>query len=278
MASEHPHLVSSPRLGELPGDGPATIGTVIIDAGHRVYADAEHHGELPAQGWTIDHVAEGASRLDTWQQLVLAYPQTGLWPIVAAQDEYLSPAWQRQRRWYDDRDDAEPPDDLRGSFGLDSRSQWRIQEDAFCFECGVVKDRSGELAIAATEPDLPNLILQDWRYHASIDITLVSAARPADSVAQLGWTGGCNAGWIGGDAVPVLRSWEERFGAYVFHAGRSTMGLVVARPPRTVKEARMVAREHFHFCGYDTQFHGFQGIGPYVQRLIGNPTWSFWWD
>jgi hypothetical protein len=39
-----------------------------------------------------------------------------------------------------------------------------------------------------------------------------------------------------------------------------------------------VAREHFHFCPYDTQFHGLDGISPYVARLVGSRVWNFWWD
>ncbi len=70
----------------------------------------------------------------------------------------------------------------------------------------------------------------------------------------------------------------ERFGAVPFSASNSTLTLVVARPPLTIEDARQVAREHFHFCPYDSQFHGFGGITPYVRKLVGAREWSFWWD
>ncbi|TAJ46826.1 MAG: DUF4253 domain-containing protein [Herbiconiux sp.] len=83
---------------------------------------------------------------------------------------------------------------------------------------------------------------------------------------------------FGADARVVLQSWQRRFGAYVHSAWGGSLRMVVTRPPRTLVEARMVAREHFHFCRYDSQFHGLGGIGPYVDGLVENSWWDFWWD
>ncbi len=107
---------------------------------------------------------------------------------------------------------------------------------------------------------------------------LVAVRHPSDCLAELGWTGAVNAGMLGADAKVVLESCQKRFGANVYFASESRLHLIVTRPPTNPVEARLVAREHFHFCRYDSQFHGLGGIEPYVARLIGSSEWRFWWD
>ncbi|MCU1481741.1 MAG: hypothetical protein JWQ19_2527 [Subtercola sp.] len=180
---------------------------------------------------------------------------------------------------------------IREQFHLD-RQEWDIQEDDYCFECGVVRDRSGELCIGDESHDLGILKTLDANRFGSVtrgaftlgvseaDVcpALVEVKHPADCLAELGWTGAINAGMLGADARVVLESWQRRFGAYVYSASNSRLALMVTRPPTDIVQARLVAREHFHFCRYDSQFHGLGGIGPYVGELVGNNFWSFWWD
>jgi hypothetical protein len=259
----------------LPTGSSFQVDSLHVEAGHAVFPNSERYPDSPPLGWAIDRISESSDSW-VWDQLVEAFSETGLWPVVGGEHDYNGPAWQRHTLWRDDPTDR--PTDIRGLFGLDRREEWEIQEDDFCFECGTVIDRSGELAIPGEEPDLDRILrMTSWDW-SSRPILLAAVERPADAIAAIGWTGGTNAGWLGGDAVYVLRSWEERFGAYLFMASGSRLTLLVTRPPRTLEEARMVAREHFHFCRYDSQFHGIGGIGPYVQRLVGAERWEFWWD
>src|SRR5512146_1448744 len=73
-------------------------------------------------------------------------------------------------------------------------------------------------------------------------IGLVEASRPADALAVSGWGDFDGYGdeptgvWLGA----VLRSWEDRFGAYLLSVGDLRIRLAVERPPRTLEEATAV--------------------------------------
>ncbi|GAA2224090.1 DUF4253 domain-containing protein [Herbiconiux moechotypicola] len=112
----------------------------------------------------------------------------------------------------------------------------------------------------------------------NLPLALIKVDDPADCLAELGWSGAINAGMLGVDARVVLKSWQSRFGAYVHSTSGGSLSVRVTRPPRTIAEARLVAREHFHFCRYDSQFHGMGGIAPSVATLVANHQWDFWWD
>ncbi|RFA21036.1 DUF4253 domain-containing protein [Subtercola boreus] len=212
----------------------------------------------------------------SWGELAARFPTTNLWPIFGAGHCYRDRPGVRHTHWRDDP--PTPATTLREQFGLDRRDEYDIQEDDFCFECGVVRDRSGELSIGNPSGDGDFLrALDRWRDEEERP-ALIAAENAWDCLAELGWTGAVNSGMLGADASVVLESWQRRFGAYVFSAYGASLELVVARPPTTVEDARLLAREHFHFCRYDSQFHGTGGIGPYVRQLVGSHSWSFWWD
>jgi len=212
----------------------------------------------------------------TWSSLAARYPTTGKWPVhFDGEREHRGRPWGAHDMWRGE--ERTPCETVREQFGLERRHDWSIQEDDYCFECGVVSDRSGELVIGDESNDFSTLatLVPDFR---SGPLALVTVAEPADCLAELGWSGAINAGMLGADARVVLRSWQTRFGAYVHSAWGGSLRMVVTRPPRTLHEAKMVAREHFHFCRYDSQFHGFGGVGPYVAGLVEKNQWGFWWD
>ncbi|QEE62025.1 DUF4253 domain-containing protein [Salinibacterium sp. dk2585] len=281
-----------PHLGELRGHpvcriaGPQRTSGAFeqeptspaVDAGPRHDEDVDHPQAWAIAGWGEAQLAEFSDG-PSWLELVKQYPHSGLWPVCSIDPQYLTRPW--ERGWWRENGEGQS---IRQVFGLE-RHAWSIQEDDYCFECGVVDDRSGELHIESRSSDMQLIDRvaghpRDFWSPAPVaqDIALVPASTPAEAVAELGWSGPCNRRWLGADVVPVLQSWQERFGAYVYSASMSRLTLMVARPPRDEAEARLVAREHFHFCRYDTQFHGFEGIAPYVRRLVGSHMWSFWWD
>jgi Domain of unknown function (DUF4253) len=107
---------------------------------------------------------------------------------------------------------------------------------------------------------------------------LVAADRPADALLGVGWRGGA-ANYHGTPAplTVVLRSWEDRFGARLMHLGFDTMQLLMERPVSSRQAALAVAAEHFAFC-MDNICQGAGSIRDYAADLVGNATWSFWWD
>ncbi|MFE7527648.1 DUF4253 domain-containing protein [Kitasatospora sp. NPDC057542] len=73
--------------------------------------------------------------------------------------------------------------------------------------------------------------------------------------------------------VAVLRSWNERFGAELYYAGRSRLEVLVARPPADRRAAARVAIEQF---AYD--FDGVQDPDIAGDGQVRSAVWSFWWD
>ncbi|RBY80922.1 hypothetical protein DQ238_07755 [Geodermatophilus sp. TF02-6] len=114
-------------------------------------------------------------------------------------------------------------------------------------------------------------------------LILVPARRPADTLAQLGWHGACNWFLTGADVAGVLRSWEDRFGAYVVAVGFAELDLVVTRPPQDAEQSRVLAHEHIAFCPDNFSPQDSFDAAPldpeeYAARLHTAQVWHFWWD
>ncbi|KOV70714.1 DUF4253 domain-containing protein [Streptomyces sp. MMG1121] len=109
-------------------------------------------------------------------------------------------------------------------------------------------------------------------------LALVPARRSADIPAAIGWTGPVNYDGDVARICAVLRSWEDRFGIRVVALGLDTLVVAVAAPPATVEDAEAVAAEHFAFCPDNiTQSHR-ATLRAYAEKLVGQDTWTFWWD
>ncbi|MEV0674942.1 DUF4253 domain-containing protein [Actinosynnema sp. NPDC050436] len=115
--------------------------------------------------------------------------------------------------------------------------------------------------------------------HPTVRLGLVAADRAADAVTAAGWLGPANYTQDAAELSAVLRSWEDRFGARVVAVGFATLLLAVAAPPATREEAVAVAAEHFALCPdnvwQDGEPHTLQA---YAERLVGDHSWTFWWD
>lgn len=107
-----------------------------------------------------------------------------------------------------------------------------------------------------------------------IYLGLVPAARGADALSLCGWTGPVNHAHT--EKISALvRSWEDRFGARVVMVEFATLHLSIAAPPVTQEHALAVAAECLAFCP-DSIEHG--EFVNYATELIGEKSWSFWWD
>lgn len=106
---------------------------------------------------------------------------------------------------------------------------------------------------------------------------VVGVTRPADAVAALHWQGPLNHYADMGLLAAVLRSWEDRFGAYVVGIGFDTLTLAVTRPPESFEHACQIAAEHMASCS-DCIYQGSGSIEAHAESLIGATSWSFWWD
>lgn len=108
-------------------------------------------------------------------------------------------------------------------------------------------------------------------------LAVVGVDRPADVITAIDWSGPCNIRADLAELSAVLRSWEDRFGAFVVRIDRSTLWLSVAAPPGTTQHAREVAAEHFAFCR-DVDWEDPRPLRGYASGLVEGHTWRFWWD
>jgi hypothetical protein len=106
---------------------------------------------------------------------------------------------------------------------------------------------------------------------------LVPVARSADVSAVLGWVAAASDVASDREVAPVLRSWEQRFGAQVV-ALTDGIYLAVAAPPRTREHAEQLALEHLLLCSDNLWNHGDGTFPGYVDRILGADLWAFWWD
>jgi Domain of unknown function (DUF4253) len=105
----------------------------------------------------------------------------------------------------------------------------------------------------------------------------VPVARSADLSAVVGWVAAASDVASDPEVAPVLRSWEQRFGAQVV-ALTDGIYLSVAAPPRTREHAEHLALEHLLVCPESPWNHGDWTFPGYVDRILGADLWAFGWD
>jgi hypothetical protein len=262
---------------DLPEDGPLHIGAVDLPAGRRV-APAEEPDADPV-AWVTDRPL--TTPLPTWTALAEISGQTGLQPVLLADDEsedsfyFLQPAsvdavdlmtaaailaafWARKMpAAADERRLAERWAAKRGPYGR------------------VFPGLADREEVSLTSADLADSV-PDAR------LGLVRAARPADVLPTVGWSTFddsyypvVNSLWI----AAVLRSWEDRFGARLLSLGPgSEIRLIVARPPGSLDRALAVAAEHFAFADECDGCGSASFVPQIADSIVAAPTWTFFWD
>jgi hypothetical protein len=232
------------RPGELPPDGPATVGGVELPRGVRVA------GAL----W----VTEGSAR--TWGELALRFPETGLWPVLIAgrdqkPDFEPSPGWQA-------RDAAELLPELWSEHGA--------YDEELAASMGAFPGlgRGGERIPAAH--DVARQV------DGVTGLALVAVERPADVFATTGWLGAVNSVDEPWQLTSIARSWEERYDAILVGLGFDTAWFAVRRPPGP-DQALRAAAELYMFCP-DIVEQGADTVEALAESLPHIHTWMFWWD
>ena len=251
-----------PATGGIVGDIPLPDGTLYSPE-----PSGGSRGEAPVV-WASQAPVPGVGRL--WARLAAVFPETGLWPFVIDAeygfrgfDDYLMDiprgrhkevAAVLRRGWTDNTGfDDDFPDEVTAPYG----PQFPGLADP-------------------TPGDRPNSI--DHIVAAlSGHFGLAALNRPADILDAIGWMGAANYDGDPLDMTTVLRSWEQRFDAYVIGLGPDTLHLAVGRPARDLSSATAIAAEHFAFCPDNIQ----QGVGTireYAEMLVNEEHWAFWWD
>jgi hypothetical protein len=280
---------SSP--GVLPQDAEALVGGVALPDGHRRHADPTYAQSTPVDDatalWITDDPVVDTARV--WLALAEAFPQTGLWPVVARElDDFSDTVDPPGRPW--DSGEFEPAnvDLVSGKSAADVLAEnWRwnapdyddpAERELFA---PLRIDAFPGLAAATTSCESDALEAVTLSMGGG-RIALVAVTRPADVLARIGWLGPANyvattmTDYVIGMSA-VLRSWEDRFGAYLVALGFDTVTLAVTKPPQSNEETLGVTAEHFAFAP-DNIYQGVGNFADYADALADATKWTFWWD
>lgn len=118
------------------------------------------------------------------------------------------------------------------------------------------------------------LVESQWAELKDCRLTLIPARRSADLPALLEWSSRAPVPLL----CALLRSWEERFGAQVVSACKNSLHVSVARPPRALREAQLLAVEHVLSTADSIVDDPPTPFPAYAAGLLGRSEWWFWWD
>jgi hypothetical protein len=265
-------------LGELFGDGAEDRRLDVDLPPGRLIGPARSGGEHAAY-W----LSEGPAGPDLWVRLRRAHARSGLWPVIAADDD-----GNPQVPWTAGQVSPQP---VAAIDGLDPGSVLAGLWDDYVEDCEAGEEFAelqpfGEAwpglapAAASGEGSDPGAFADQYvgdHDDGASRIVLVPAARSADVVTAVGWQGSLNYTEDMAALSSVLRSWEDRFGIRVIELGFDVLVVTVAFPPVTMAEAERVGAEHFAFCP-DNVVQGPGTIAEYAAGIRGENIWSFWWD
>jgi hypothetical protein len=259
----------------IPGDGEVRLGEVMLPFGKRIIAKRNTNR---AVAWATTDQVQGAGQV--WQQLWGMSAQTGLIPVLLS-----GLAWEPARPW--DTGELSRPENLieveNADVGRLMNSLWDASQDPDDDSPDALEQvepfgrRFPGLAAAQGEDAAlsPAMLRRELDMGSPARIGLVPADRPADVLPRLGWRGCVNRYGSSIPVAAVLRSWEDRFGAYLLHVGYANIRVIVTRPPQTEDLALRIAAEHFALCD---ESQGLSGVRNVASRLIGIPSWNLWWD
>jgi hypothetical protein len=258
--------------GTLPATPDANVGGVLLPPGQLIQPDG---ASAPVLWISNDRISDIAL---LWREVAAKFETHGTWPLVL---ESLHS--DDSRPWLAGELEA------RRSSSPDAHNAEAVLADWWARAIPEEDEDEEILAVSAPFGRIfpgPAPAMQSVASKSALDdvlaelngrLGLVSVTRPADAVARLGWQGPINHFSDMGLLSAVLRSWEDRFGAYVVGVGFDTLTLGVERPPTSHAQAIAVAAEHFAACS-DSIYQGAGTLDEYAAELIDAEGWTFWWD
>lgn len=271
-------LLRAPRAGALPQADHARVGSIPLPGGRLVTPDVSFT-RLSTMGPVAWVTREMVAKVGTlWLDVASGFPQHGLWPLILESLQYAD-----DRPWLVGELD---PTQSSSPGEHDARSvleeMWASavpcegeEPESFALLAPFGREFPGLARMSEAPADEGSL--QTVTAGLNGRLGLVAVTRPADTLAVLGWLGPLNHNEDMGEFGSVLRSWEDRFHAYLVGVGFDTMTLAVQSPPRTLEHATQIAAEHFAMCP-DNIYQGAGSIEMYASALVDQSSWMFWWD
>lgn len=246
--------------GKLPESGVPDVGAIKLPPGKLLYANEMYDSSSKEPlAWLTTTKMSNADLATLWFALVKAFPTSGLWPIIADREPYA---------------DVFEPADFGGTVitkQLDAATVLRNSTTDDPPEWEFTTLAQPESGIV-TLPDSQTLIGDQ-----PAGLYLVPATRPSDVFNTLGWSaGGVTYEEAGAEYSAVLKSWEDRFGAYLIGMGQDTLRVFVSNPPSSYDQAKDLAREYGAFC-WDTS-GAVDDLSTIADYLQFTDEWWLWWD
>jgi len=269
-AGPGPGIYRSTVVGVLPPADGGSVAGVSLPAGRLLLVEemAGPAGEQPVM-WISHRPVDGIATI--WARLADAFTQTGLWPVIVDDEGAAA---------MDDRLLSYPPGAQHDAARI-LRQGWEESmpsddEEAFDADDMAPLGRRFPGLAPATPGERPTTIAH-LVGEAVGHLGLIAVERPADVPGAVSWSGPANYDLHPADQSTVLRSWEDRFDAYLVGLGADTMMLAVARPALDRAMATRIAAEHMAFCP-DNIWQGVGSVREYAEDLVGAEQWAFWWD
>ena len=272
--------------GALPDTGRVTVGGVTLPDGALKFADPNfsRRGNRDAALWVTDSVVPDAPAV--WAALARQFPTTGLWPLLIMDLRRMPFTRDASGRPWDTGEFD--PDDTAKIDGLDGSEITRALWPGIFPDGDVDPDFLPLMKpFGAASPGLAEPVRTCGRnlsdvvmgFRQPARIGLVSVRRPADVLTRIGWSGPINVTEDMAEYSAVLRSWEDRFGAYVFSLGFASMFVAVERVPPDRANRQLLAAEFFSLAneqgGRSTPF---RDVGDIAEQIARTSTWEFAWD
>jgi hypothetical protein len=239
--------ISAPVIGDLPDEGRPSIVGLELPEGSRWPAGASPDApDAEEVLWCSDAPHADAFQLAT--ALADVFAKTGLWPCL----------WD-----FPDQPGSYCLDYLRGLGAVKDVDPVGVLAELWDFPNAPAPEwvepfTSGFPGLApptaSGRPASPFALLTEHpqvHHSAAPKLVLVACQRPADLISAIGFECGPEASAVASDlalAVSVLRSWEERFHAFLVRLVPGGLTLAVEAPPETLEQALQVAAELYAFA------------------------------
>jgi hypothetical protein len=239
--------ISAPLIGDLPNEGrPSIVGLELPEGSRWPAGVSPYSPDAEDVLWCSDAAHTDAFRLAA--ALADVFPTTGLWPCLWDFPDQPGSYCLEELRALDAVKEVDPAVVLGELWDFPNPPAPRWVDP---FTSGF----PGLAAPTATgRPASPFALFakhQQVQHSPQRKLVLVACQRPADVIGAIGFECGPEASPAASDvalSVSVLRSWEERFHAFLVQLVPGGLTLAVEAPPETLEQGVQVAAEVYAFA------------------------------
>ncbi|MDI6103639.1 DUF4253 domain-containing protein [Actinoplanes sp. NEAU-A12] len=229
----------------------------------------------PTGAEVIGFQAEGDEALRWWEQLRLAHPESGLWPLLMDADapEQLTESYPSNGQVWS----AADAQALNGAALLAERGERYLSTSSPSYAAELRAELAGE-GVWPEKPERPGFGLPyGWDGEPTeVTVALVPATAPWLVPVTLQHS----VFWEPDPAEhsAIMRYWHGRYGAEPVVWTDTTLEYAVARPPTTPPHALALAWEYRQYNDGEFDYYRAATLTELAAGLMNAPVWRVWWD